>query len=174
MADVPFDIGKGSLQITGKLVELNDRLDISPSAAAYLLSVANLYGTVPFTLWDAVFDALSSERTGYLGINDTHDWIHLPVGSYVLAAGCEVLVPDATANSPTISLGTTTAATQFLNGAFNPKAAAGTTVASALSTALVVTTATKLRTTINTAALTDAKFRVFAVIGQFGKHAELY
>jgi len=149
-------------------------LDLTPASVTYTTGSGNPFGTTAFTQWDAVFDSASATFSGYLGSGDTHDWIHLPVGSYVLVAGLEVLVADTTGNSPTLSLGTAASGTAFFNGGFDPKATAGTVVVGALSTALVVTTATKLRTTINTAALTNAKFRVFAVVAQLGKYSELY
>lgn len=149
-------------------------LDLTPASATYTTGAANAFSEVPFSVLEDVLDCSSSTFTSYRGINDTHDWFHLPVGSYVLAAGVEVLVPDTTGSSPTLSIGTAAAATQFSNGGVDPKATAGTVVVGALSTALIITTATKLRTTINTAALTDCKLRVFAVVAQLGKYSELY
>ena len=149
-------------------------LDRTPSSTTYTTGAANTFSQVPFSVLEAVLDTANPDFASYLSSASTHDWFHLPVGSYVLAAGIEVLVADTTGSSPTLSLGTAAAATQFMNGGCDPKAAAGTVTVGALSTALAITTATKLRTTINVAAITNCKLRVFCVVAQLGKYSELY
>ena len=95
---------------------------------------------------------------------DTIDVLDIPANSFVIVAGVEVITADTTGSSPTLSLGDSSSATQFLNASSNPKASAGTVVASAATTWKFYKTTSPLRVTINTAALTNAVFRVFAYI----------
>jgi hypothetical protein len=98
---------------------------------------------------------------------DTFDVFAIPAGSMVLTAGIEVLVPDTTANSPTLSLGDVAGATQYLNASLNPKAAVGAAasfMAAPFSAAEAYITQTYLRLTINTAAMTNGKISVWMLL----------
>lgn len=95
---------------------------------------------------------------------DTIDVLDIPANSFVIVAGVEVITADTTGSSPTLSLGDSSSATQFFSASSNPKASAGTVVTSAATTWKFYKTTSPLRVTINTAALTNAVFRVFAYI----------
>lgn len=95
---------------------------------------------------------------------DTIDVLDIPANSFVIVAGVEVITADTTGSSPTLSLGDSSSATQFFSASSNPKASAGTVVTSAATTWKFYKTTSPLRVTINTAALTNAVFRVFAYV----------
>lgn len=88
----------------------------------------------------------------------------IPAGTLVLLAGVEVITADTTAGAPTVSLGDEGSGTQYLSATVNPKATAGTIYVSAASALEAYAAADNLKITINTAAVTDAVLRVFAVV----------
>lgn len=130
------------------------------------LTVASGYEAVAYQGYNFVVaeKVVSAATLTNKAATDTIDVLDIPANSFVIVAGVEVITADTTGFSPTLSLGDSSSATQFLNASSNPKASAGTVVASAATTWKFYKTTSPLRVTINTAALTNAVFRVFAYI----------
>ncbi len=130
------------------------------------LTVASGYEAVAYQGYNFVVaeKVVSAATLTNKAATDTIDVLDIPANSFVIVAGVEVITADTTGSSPTLSLGDSSSATQFLSASSNPKASAGTVVASAATTWKFYKTTSPLRVTINTAALTNAVFRVFAYI----------
>jgi hypothetical protein len=95
---------------------------------------------------------------------DVINVLAIPAGTMVVAVGAEVISADTTGSSPTVSLGDSGSGTQYSSAGVNPKAAAGTIVVSAASAWEAYAAANLISMTINTAALTNAVLRVFAIV----------
>ncbi len=150
--------------------------DITPATATYGAGWAAQFSAAPFSLWDKYFDAaktnVDNSGNALFESGNTIDLIVLPVGAYVLSAGVEIVTAETTTTTATLSLGRVGAATEFVNAQAS-NATAGTIAVPALSTAVAINTAVNLRLTINTAALTNLKFRVFCITAQLGRRYEL-
>lgn len=97
-------------------------------------------------------------------IADVINVLAIPAGTVVVAVGAQVVTADTTGASPTVSLGDGASGIQFSSAGVNPKAAAGTVVLSAASTWKMYSSVGLINMTINTAALTNAVLRIFAIV----------
>jgi hypothetical protein len=106
---------------------------------------------------------------------NTIDLIQIPVGSYIICGGVEIISPETVTTTATISWGTAAAATAWASAQAS-NAAAGTMAAATLDGAgpsINVATATQARLTIATAALTNCRFAVWILLFQGGQVTEL-
>lgn len=97
--------------------------------------------------------------TATAGAADTYRILPIRKGTMVVAVGLEVITTDA--GGGTISIGDAGSATQYHNAVAT---SAAISTASAASTWENYVAANYLLVTINTAALTTAKFRVWALV----------
>lgn len=150
-------------------------IDFSPSTATYGAGFAGAFNSVPFTMYDMLIDVTNTAKWGVTATTwasaNTIDLLSLPIGTFALCGGIEIIRPESVTTTATLSFGTAAAATIW-GSAFASNGTAGTCTVPLLNTAgtsVNVAAATKLRITVNTAALTNCVFRVFVVLASFGR-----
>ena len=153
--------------------------DLSPSTSTYGAGHFGQFGSSSLSLYEEYIDVLDTNRWGATATTwasgNTVDLAVVPKGTFFICGGLEIISPETVTTTATLSWGTAAAATIWASAQAS-NAAAGT-MASVITTngtnVLVnITTATKLRITVNTAALTNCKFRVWALGLQAGKVTE--
>lgn len=156
-------------------------IDFTPSTSTYGLGNFSAFGrgATPLTLYREYIDVTNTTKWGVTATTwasgNTVDLILVPVGTYIIAGGLEIVSAETVTTTATLSWGTAAAATIWANAQAS-NATAGTMAAALLSTAgtsVNVATATKLRITVGTAALTNCKFAVWCLGFQGGQLAEL-
>lgn len=150
-------------------------IDFSPATATYGAGFAGSFNAPAFTLWDQFIDVSNTAKWGVTATTwasgNTIDLLRLPIGAYIVTGGVEIITPESVTTTATISWGTSGAATAWAN-AFASNGTAGTTSSALLNTAgtsINVAASVLARITVNTAALTNVRFRVFLVLGQLGR-----
>lgn len=150
-------------------------IDFSPATATYGAGFAGSFNAPAFTLWDQFIDVSNTAKWGVTATTwaaaNTIDLLRLPIGAYIVTGGVEIITPESVTTTATISWGTSGAATAWANAQAS-NATAGTTTSALLNTAgtsINVAASVLARITVNTAALTNVRFRVFLVLGQLGR-----
>lgn len=153
-------------------------IDFTPVTATYGTGYAGVFGNQNVQLWRQYIDVTNTTKWGVTAttwaLNNTVDLILLPVGTFIIAGGIEIITPESVNTTATISWGTAAAATAWAATAAS-NGAAGTMSAALLNTAgtsINVATATKARLTVGTAALTNVKFAVWILMLQAGQQVE--
>lgn len=155
--------------------------DFTPSTSTYGLGNFSAFGrgAAGLTLYREYIDVTNTAKWGATATTwasgNTVDMILVPVGTFLIAGGLEIISAETVTTTATLSWGTAAAATIWANAQAS-NATAGTMAAALLhtnGTSVNVATATKLRITVNTAALTNCKFAVWALGFQAGQLAEL-
>lgn len=153
-------------------------IDFAPSTSTYGAGHFGQFGSSPLSLYEQYIDVTDTGKWGVTATTwastNTVDLIQVPVGTFLICGGLEIVRPETVTTTATLSWGTAAAATIWANAQAS-NATAGTMAAALLNTAgtsVNVATATKLRITVNTAALTNCIFRVWALGLQAGKVTE--
>lgn len=146
-----------------------------PSTTTYGAGFAGSFNAPAFTLWDQFIDVTNTAKWGVTATTwasgNTIDLLQLPIGAYIVTGGLEIITAETVTTTATLSWGTSAAATSWANAQAS-NATAGTTAVGLLSntaTSINVAAAATARITVNTAALTNVRFRVFLVLGQLGR-----
>lgn len=152
--------------------------DLSPSTSTYGAGWFGTFGSAPVALREWYIDVADTGKWGATATTwasgNTVDIAIVPIGTFLLCGGLEIISPETVTTTATLSWGTAAAATAWANAQAS-NATAGTMAAALLNTSgtsINVATATKLRITVNTAALTNCVFRVWALGMQAGKKNE--
>lgn len=154
--------------------------DFSPATGTYGAGFASAFGSPSLQLFRQVIDVTDTAKWGATATiwaaSETIEIARVPVGSFIICGGIENIVPDTTSNSPTLKWGTAGDDDMFA-ATHNPKSAAGThssiITTNGTNVMVLITTTTTFRITVNTAALTNAKFAVWALMLQAGVYTEL-
>lgn len=151
-----------------------------PSTATYGAGYTGTFGSQGLFLYRQNIDVLNmTDKWGVVATTwasgNTIDIAQVPVGTFIIAGGLEIIRAETVTTTATLSWGTAAAATIWANAQAS-NATAGTMAAALLNTAgtsVNVATATQLRITVNTAALTNCYFAVWALMFQAGQLNEL-
>lgn len=151
-----------------------------PSTATYGAGYVGSFGAQAVYLYRRYIDVLDTGKWGVTATTwasgNTIDIDQVPLGSFLIAGGVEIIRPETVTTTATLSWGTAAAATIWSSAvASNAAAGVGTTVVTTNGTNVMVliTTATQLRITVGTAALTNCAFAVWALMAQVGQYTEL-
>ena len=154
-------------------------IDLAPATGTYGAGFMGAFGNTPLFIYREYIDVTNTDKWGVTATTwastNTVDLDIVPVGTYLIAGGLEIISPETVTTTATLSFGTAAAATIWANAQAS-NATAGTMAAALLNTAgtsVNVATATKLRITVNTAALTNCKFAVWVLGFQAGQLTEL-
>lgn len=146
-----------------------------PSTAVYGAGYAGSFGMQGLFVYRQYIDVLNTDKWGVTATTwasgNTVDIAQIPVGAFLICGGLEIIRAETVTTTATLSWGTAAAATIWANAQAS-NATAGTMAAALLNTAgtsVNVATATQLRITVNTAALTNTAFQVWAVMFQGGQ-----
>lgn len=150
-----------------------------PSTATYGAGYTGTFGSQAIFLYREYIDVLKTDKWGVTATTwasgNTIDIAQVPVGTFIIAGGLEIVRAETVTTTATLSWGTAAAATIWANAQAS-NATAGTMAAALLNTAgtsVNVATATQLRITVNTAALTNCAFAVWCLMFQAGQKNEL-
>lgn len=150
-----------------------------PSTSTYGAGHTGTFGSQAIFLYRQYIDVLNTDKWGVVATTwasgNTIDIAQVPVGTFIICGGLEIVRAETVTTTATLSWGTAAAATIWANAQAS-NATAGTMAAALLNTAgtsVNVATATQLRITVNTAALTNCAFAVWALMFQGGQKTEL-
>lgn len=150
-----------------------------PSTSTYGAGHASTFGNQALHIYRQYIDVTNTDKWGVTATTwasgNTIDIAQVPVGTFIIAGGLEIISAETVTTTATLSWGTAAAATIWANAQAS-NATAGTMAAALLhtnGTSVNVATATQLRITVNTAALTNCKFAVWCLMFQAGQLTEL-
>lgn len=150
-----------------------------PSIATYGAGYTSQFGHQALFLFRRNIDVLDTNKWGVTAttwaVNNTIELCRLPIGTFVLYGGMEIVRAETTTTTANISWGTVADPDAWALNDSNDTAGTQTSIVTTAgtNTGLLINSAETAIITIDTAALTNCYFAVWLLMAQVGQYTEL-